>query len=266
MCTPRSRATSRPLNVDWGLHVRQGDTLAVLQIPELEQQLQLDESAYDVAALTYSRLSRSSAHGPNSWRKKTSMSRRESRSPPKPNSTGTARLYSYSRITAPFDGVVTRLDAYKGALLPAGTSSDKGNLALCHLSDNSVLRLVIPVPERAVPLVRTWRVGRGQVSSLNRAFNGKIARFSEQIDPATRTMHTEVQVPNPRFELVPGMYASVDIPLRVDHGVLAVPIQAVQLTAEGKGTVLLVDARIESRRRTSRWDWKRATEVEIVRV
>ncbi len=55
-------------------------------------------------------------------------------------------LFAYARITAPFNGVVTRMDAYTGALLPAGTSSNKGDQALCRLSQNDLLRLVIPVP------------------------------------------------------------------------------------------------------------------------
>ena len=75
---------------------------------------------------------------------------------------------------------------------------------------------------------------------MNKTFNGKIVRFSDQIDTATRTMHTEVDVPNPKYELVPGMYASVKIPLHSVANVLTVPVQAVQSASEGKGTVLVV--------------------------
>ena len=80
-------------------------------------------------------------------------------------------------------------------------------------SQNDLLRLVIPVPERAVPDIHVGQNIAVNVSALNRTFNGKIVRFSDQIDTQTRTMHTEVHVPNPKFELVPGMYASVQIPL-----------------------------------------------------
>ena len=68
-------------------------------------------------------------------------------------------LFDYARMTAPFDGVVTQMYAFTGALLPAGTSSNVGNSSLCRLSQNDLLRLVIPVPERAVPRsasARTW--------------------------------------------------------------------------------------------------------------
>jgi RND family efflux transporter MFP subunit len=139
--------------------------------------------------------------------------------------------------------------AYKGALLPAGTSSSKGDLALCHLSQNSLLRLVIPIPERAVAGVRAGESVGVQVSSLHRTFPGKIVRLSGQIDTQTRTMHVEVDVPNPKYELVPGMYASVEIPLQKAMSVLALPIQSVQVAGEGRGSVYVVNKenRIEKR-------------------
>ena len=158
-------------------------------------------------------------------------------------------LYAYARITAPFDGVVTEIDAYTGALLPAGTSSNKGDQALCRLSQNDLLRLVIPVPERAVADIHIGETVDVSVSGLDRKFDGKIVRFSDQIDPDTRTMHTEVDVPNPKYLIVPGMYATVEIPLQTVQNALTVPVQAVQSSAEGRGSVLVVgpDNRIEQR-------------------
>ena len=81
----------------------------------------------------------------------------------------------------------------------------------------------------------------------------------------TRTMHTEVQVPNPKYELVPGMYASVEIPLHTAGNVLTLPVQAVQTTGDGKGTVLVVNS--QNTDRTARrhyWACKRPREVEIL--
>jgi RND family efflux transporter MFP subunit len=158
-------------------------------------------------------------------------------------------MYAYSRITAPFDGVVTEIYAYTGALLPAGTSSNKGTLALCRLSQNNVLRLVIPVPERAVADVHPGQSVAVEVSGAKKSFNGEIVRTSGQIETQTRTMHTEVQVPNAKYELVPGMYASVKIPLHSAKNVVCVPVQSVQTTSEGQGIVLVVgaDNRLEKR-------------------
>jgi len=98
---------------------------------------------------------------------------------------------------------------------------------------------------------------------MDRTFEGKIIRFSDQIDTATRTMHTEVDVPNPKYELVPGMYASVKIPLHAVAKVLTVPIQAFQSTGEGKGIVLVVDAGNKIDRREVGTGLQSATDVEI---
>ncbi len=134
-------------------------------------------------------------------------------------------LFDYAQMTAPFDGVVTQIYAFTGALLPAGTAStSKGDSALCRLSQNNLLRLVIPVPERAVPDVHLGQMVSVDVSGMKiKPSTGKIVRISDQIDMDTRTMHTEVDVPNPKFELVPGMYASVKIPLHSAANVLMVP-------------------------------------------
>jgi RND family efflux transporter MFP subunit len=173
-------------------------------------------------------------------------------------------LFGYSRITAPFDGVVTQIYAYTGALLPAGTSSNKGDLALCQLSQNNVLRLVIPVPERAVPDIHVGDNVNIEVSGAKDSFAGQIVRFSDQIETQTRTMHTEVQVPNAKYLLVPGMYASVKIPLRSASNVLSVPVQAVESTGSGSGTVLLVNPSNRVEQREVKLGIETATAAEIL--
>lgn len=172
-------------------------------------------------------------------------------------------LFDYSKMTAPFDGVVTKMYAFTGALLPAGTSSNVGNSSLCRLSQNNLLRLVIPVPERAVPDVHLGQSVDVDVSGINKTFEGKVVRFSDQIDMETRTMHTEVQVPNPNYVLVPGMYVSVRIPIHSADHVLIAPIQAVQAGEGGKGTVMVVGQgnKVESRNVTL--GLQSSSEVEI---
>ncbi len=122
---------------------------------------------------------------------------------------------------------------------------------------------MIPVPERAVPEVHLGQMVSVIVSGENKTFPGKIVRFSDQIDPTTRTMHTEVDVPNPDYALVPGMYASVKIPLHAAANVLMVPIQAVQATGTGKGTVLVVDSSNKIESRDVSLGMQSATDVEI---
>jgi RND family efflux transporter MFP subunit len=136
-------------------------------------------------------------------------------------------LLDYTRITAPFDGVVTARYADTGAMLAAGTSSEKQALSLVRLSQNGLLRLDIPVPEEDVPLVRVGKKVTVEVQSLGRTFEGTVARFADTVEPGTRTMMTEVDVPNPRLEIVPGMYAYVSFPVQEKSGALAVPVQAI---------------------------------------
>lgn len=265
------------LNVDWGTHVQKGQLLAILEIPELELQIQHDEaalaqarddldraqSAYSVAHVTYQRLSSVQktrpelisqedidvAQGKDLETSAAVSAAQQSLLAAKAALDKDKVLFGYAHMTAPFDGVVTKMYAYTGALLPAGTSSNIGNSALCHLSQNDLLRLVIPLPERAVPDVHLNEAVEVTVSSLQKKFDGRIVRFSDQIDEETRTMHTEVNVENPRYELVPGMYANVEIPLHTEQNILTVPVQAVQASAEGRGNVLVVgkDNKIERR-------------------
>jgi RND family efflux transporter MFP subunit len=281
----------KKLDINWGTHVRQGQLLAVLEIPELQQQVDLDqasarrsesdlarardeqsraESAYNVAHLTYTRLAGVQKTRPElvaqeevdiaqgkdleasagvSAAKDSLAAAVEALAVARATLEKDKAMYSYAQITAPFDGVVTEIDAYTGALLPAGTSSNKGDQALCRLSENDLLRLVIPVPERAVADVHVGDTVAVRVSTTNQTFDGKIVRFSDQIDTETRTMHTEVDVPNPKFLLVPGMYATVQISLDTVQNALAVPVQAVESSGENRGTVLVVnhDNRIEKR-------------------
>ena len=172
-------------------------------------------------------------------------------------------LYAYTRMTAPFDGVITRIDAYSGALLPAATSSDREASPLCHLSQNNLLRLVIPLPQRVLSEVHVGQVIDVKLGNPDRTFKGQIVLFTDQVDLTTRTMHTEVTVPNPAYELVPGTYASVEIPVQGAENVVALPIQAVLAMAEGDGTVLVVNGsnRIEQRRVTL--GVQTANEIEI---
>jgi RND family efflux transporter MFP subunit len=120
------------------------------------------------------------------------------------------------------------------------------------------------VPERAVADVHVGDSVDIEVSQAKNSFTGKIIRFSDQIETQTRTMHTEVQVPNPKYLLVPGMYASVKIPLRSALNVLSVPVQAVQSSGSGQGTVLLVNASNRVEKRDVKLGIQTATEAEVL--
>jgi RND family efflux transporter MFP subunit len=294
------------LNVDWGTRVKQGQVLAVLEIPELQQQVQQDEAAvrrseqdlarsreelaraqstYAVAHVTDQRLTDVQKTRPElmaqqdidvaqgkdteasagvSAAKDSQAAAEEGIASAKALLEKDKAMFAYARIVAPFDGVVTRIDAYTGALLPAGTSTNSGNSALCHLSQVNLLRLVIPVPERAVSDIRVGETVSVDVSALKKTFNAQIVRTADQIDMQTRTMHTELNVPNPNYELVPGMYASVKIPLHAVSNVLTVPIQSVISNASGEGSVLVVDNAHHLEKRSVKLGLESAADYEIL--
>ncbi len=135
-------------------------------------------------------------------------------------------LFAYSRITAPFAGVVTQRYANLGTLMQAGTSSSTQAMPLVKLSQDDLYRLVIPVPESSVRYIRVGDPVEVRVPALNRSFPGKVARFSLDVQEGTRTMHTEVDVPNPGRLLMPGMYAETTLTLEAKDNVLAVPLEA----------------------------------------
>jgi len=157
-------------------------------------------------------------------------------------------LFDYAKITAPFAGVITQRYANLGTLMQAGTSSSTQALPLVKLSQDDLFRLVIPVPESYVKFIHLGDPVSVNVPSLSRTFPGKVARFSVDVREDTRTMHTEVDVPNPTRVLLPGLYAEATITLEKKDDAVAVPLQAVDQD-NNQTTVDVVDpsGRIEIR-------------------
>jgi RND family efflux transporter MFP subunit len=159
-------------------------------------------------------------------------------------------MLDYTRVTAPFAGVVTMRYADTGSMIQAGTASQTQAMPVVRLSENSLLRLVLPVPESAVPTVHIGQQVEVRVPTLNRSFPGRVARFSDKVSLATRTMATEVDVPNPGLVLIPGMYAEVDLTLDRRNAVLAIPVTAVDVdsaAATGRVMVITPNNRVEVR-------------------
>jgi RND family efflux transporter MFP subunit len=151
----------------------------------------------------------------------------------------TRTLLGYARISAPFSGVITHRYADPGAMIQAGTSSQTQTMPLVRLSQNTVLRLIIPAPESTVPRIHVNQQVDIRVPSLGRTFPGTVARFADRLDEDTRTMRVEVDVPNPKLELVPGMYATASLALDQQKNVLVVPVQAIERTEAGARVLLI---------------------------
>jgi RND family efflux transporter MFP subunit len=141
-------------------------------------------------------------------------------------------MMQYATIRAPFTGVVTKRFANSGSLIQAGTSSQTQAMPVVTLAQNNRLRLPLPIPVNAVSDIREGQTVDVEVTSLHRRLEGKVSRSAESIQMTTRTMNTEVDVPNPDGTLIPGMYAEVHLHLANRPSALSVPLDAV----DGLGT------------------------------
>ncbi|HEV2178186.1 MAG TPA: efflux RND transporter periplasmic adaptor subunit [Terriglobia bacterium] len=171
-------------------------------------------------------------------------------------------IVEYSRITAPFPGVIAKRYAHTGAMLPAGTSTTTQGMPLVKLTQNDPLRLVIFVPESAVPFIHSGTLVGVRVPVVGRTLAGTVSRFAGELDPSTRTMRTEVDVPNPKLELVPGEYADAEITLEHRENALTVPLQAV-LSRDNQPAVLVVGAGDVVEKRDVSVGIESAAEIEI---
>lgn len=268
------------LNVDYGDHVKKGQIMAVLEIPELEAQIQQDEAAitakdnevkrdqnevgrakaqHDVLHLEYTRLDAVAKTKPGIVAQQ-EVDDAQSKDLASDSALDAAQgaleaaqseavvaraklahdqaLFDYAKITAPFDGVVTQRYANFGAMMQAGTSSVQAT-PLVRLSEEDVYRLYIPVPETYVGLIHLKDPVDVRIPALNMNVTGKVVRFSEQLNTDTRTLHTEVDVPNPTYKLLPGLYAEATLTLNQRGDVATVPIQAIDRQGDS-ASVLVV--------------------------
>jgi RND family efflux transporter MFP subunit len=275
------------INVDVGDRVTQGQLLAVLEIPEMaddlaraqagversqaevaraRDELQRAQSAHEIAHLSFTRLKGVSDQRPGLVAQQ-EIDDAQSKDLVTDAQVSAARsgltaaeqqvqvnmaelqkvktLADYTRVTAPFSGVVTKRYADTGSMIQAGTASNTQAMPVIRLSENSLLRLILPVPESAVPTVRIGQPVEVRVPTLNRGFPGRVARFSDKVTLATRTMDTEVDVPNPSLVLIPGMYAEVNLTLDRRQRVLAVPVTAID---GDQVTVVTAENHIEVRK------------------
>ena len=151
-----------------------------------------------------------------------------------------AALSDYSRIVAPFSGVVTARYADTGALIAAGTSNSAQSMPVVRLAEISKLRLVLPIPEPVAAEIHLGDPVKARVQALNQDFVGKVSRFADSLDRQTRTMETEIDFDNRNGNLIPGMYAETQLSLREKKDALTVPLEAVTRNGDD-ATVLAVN-------------------------
>jgi len=171
-------------------------------------------------------------------------------------------MQDYSRIVAPFDGVVTWRYADTGALIQAGTSN-ANSAPVVKLAQVNVLRLRIPVPESVADGVHIGTIGDVRVQATGERFSAKVARFTDSFDRSTRTMQVEFDIPNPGYKLSPGMYADVVLEIQKRADAITVPVQAITYDND-KRSVLLVDAQNRVQVRDIRTGIEAPNRVEVL--
>lgn len=281
---PKVSGYMKRINVDIGDIVHQGETLAVLEVPELKAQLeesafQLKQSQEEIAraqqeikraeALNSAlhaeslRLQQAAATRPGLIAQqelddaqakdlssqaqidsaKASMAAAQQHAEAaRAENERVQALENYTTVTAPIDGVVIWRYADTGALIQGGTNSNDQSLPIVRLSQSSLLRLRVPVPEDDVQYVHEGDALQVRVDAINRSFTGKIVRFTRDVNFETRTMETEVDVENSDLSIAPGMYANTALQLARAQNVVTIPVEALVLNAHNQQTVYALDS------------------------
>lgn len=281
---PKVSGYMKRINVDIGDIVHQGQTLAILEVPELKAELeqsgfQLKQSQQEIAraqqeikraeALNfalhaqYDRLKQAAATRPGliaqqelddarakdldsqaqiDAAKATLAAAQQHAEAARAENERVQALEDYTNVTAPIAGVVIWRYADTGALIQGGTTSNDSTLPIVRLSQSTLLRLRVPVPEDDIQYVRDGGVLGVRVDAINRSFTGKIVRFTRDVNFETRTMETEVDVDNKDLSIAPGMYANTALQLAHAENTVTIPMEALSLNAQNQQTVYVLDA------------------------
>src|ERR1700722_3893879 len=199
----------KEIRVDIGDQVKAGETLAILDVPELVNILAKNKAALDQAKLDFTRITGVSKKRPELIAQETVDKITKVYKMAQASYEHSETMHNYSIITAPFDGVITQRFVDEGAMIQEGTNTNTQAIPIVHVADNNKFRLVFPVPASIVSLVKPGNQVDISVLSINKNFKGSIARIANRVSTDTRTMETQVDVyNNASLNLAPGMYAS----------------------------------------------------------
>lgn len=230
----------KTISVDKGDTVKAGSSLALIESPELLADLASDQAGVRVAQADYQRLSSAQKKAPDlivpmqvdesKGRLDTAEARLQR----------TQTLLGYSKVVAPFNGIITMRYVDPGAFIPAATSSSGAQAAgIVTLMDFDTVRVSVPVPEIEAPLVNEGQPAKVSADSLpGKVFEGKVSRHAYALDDATKTMLVEVDIPNPAHELRPGMYVTVKLGVEKHVDTLLIPSAALVMEKANAFTYL----------------------------
>ena len=247
-----ARATGYLLHwyVDIGAHVKQGQLLADLDTPEIDQELQQAKAQRDQINSSLG-LAKSSYDRWQQLRTRDAVSQQElderqstytqdvaNLAAADANVRRLNQLESFKRIVAPFDGVVTQRNVDVGDLIDAGSGTSR---ALFALAQSDPLRVYVQLPQAYAQNVSVGKqVVVTQAELPGQQFHGTIANISGAIDVPTRSLQIEVRLPNPDAKLRPGAYVQVAIPA-VAHSDIMVPGNTLLFRAEGPRIAVVDD-------------------------
>jgi RND family efflux transporter MFP subunit len=255
----------KTITVDKGDAVQEGQLLAEIEVPELLA----DETQYrvetEVARTNYQRLAAAREKAPDLIVPQTVDDLRGQWEVAQAKLQRTRTLLQYSRIAAPFSGRITARFVDPGAFIPAATAgSTPERAALLTLMDYSRVRVQVFVPEVETLFIKNGLPVKVMVEELpGKTFGGSVTRFAYALDPATKTMLTEIEIPNPNGELRPGSYASVQLEVERKKDALLVPVSAVLV--EKAGTSVFTVAEQKAKKTSVQTGFNDGTNVEITR-
>lgn len=241
--------------VDIGAHVQQGQLMAEIETPELDQQLQqaqadlkTAQSNLDMAAITSKRwqnlLAKNAVSKQETDQAMTDLAARQSAvSANEANVRRLQQLQGFEKVIAPFDGIVTARNVDIGTLIEAGANT--GPKELFHVAALDRLRVYIAVPEAYAGAVSNGgKVALTEVDRPDETFEGTLARNSNAIDPTSRTLNVEADVNNSNRHLLPGAYVFVHLKLPGNARSVTVPSNTLLFRAEGLRVAVVRDNKI----------------------
>jgi RND family efflux transporter MFP subunit len=230
--------------VDIGDHVKSGQVLAELETPELDQELQTArgnlkqaQANYDLAQITAKRWQQLAdklvvSKEDNDTRQSNYHAAEATLNANKATVGQFEALQAFKHVTAPFDGIITSRKIDVGSLVSQGSGA--AGTPLFALAQTDPVRIFVDVPQSDAPLVTVGMEAKLFVRERpKRDFTGKVIRTAGAIDPTSRTMLTEVEIPNHDGALFTGMYAKVKFTLTNPNGPITIPANAFVFRAEG---------------------------------
>ena len=231
-------------NRDMGSQVKKGELLAEIDTPEIDQELSQAKAAQQQTAAQL-QLAKSTSERWANLRKTDSVSQQEADQQSSAYSQAMAnnaaaeanvrrlqQLESFKHVYAPISGVITRRNTDVGALITAGSPTQ--GKELFDLAQVDPLRVFVSVPQTNAPSIRAGLPAYIELREYpGQKFTGKVVRTADSIDPATRTLLTEIDVPNHDGRLLPGSYAEVHFAVPVQITRMSVPVNALMFRPEG---------------------------------